>query len=231
MKKEIPIFAPWLGVFETLKVINGEIQFFKEHAQLLKESAQALGLKAPMEKRLQKVKLPLQSGRLRWIVDTQGFRSLFQEEKTKKRAFSVLGISPVRVGCHNWDARYKTVSYLSHWQARQESENFDEVVLLNEWDEIASVAMGNIFWVKEGIVYTPSVDCGCRSGVVRKWVQKQVRVKEGRFGLDRLGAAEEIFLTNSMLGIQPVNRFLSRTFKLGMVVRTLQQEWKRTLKI
>ncbi len=231
MKKEIPIFAPWLGVFETLKVINGEIQFFKEHFQSLKESSRVLGLKVPTEKRLLKVKLPLQNGRLRWIVDTQGFRFFFQEEKPNKRSSFVLGVSLVRLGCHNWDARYKTVSYLSHWQARQESENFDEVVLLNEWDQIASVSMGNIFWVKEGIVYTPSVDCGCRSGVVRNWVKKQVRVKEGRFGLDQLGIADEIFITNSMMGVQSVNRFLSRNFKLRKIVRTLQQEWKRTLKI
>ena len=231
MKVEPPAFAPWLGVFETLKVVQGRVLFLKEHAHSLKKSASILGLKSPSEKRLQKIEVPMKSGRLRWIVDTTGFRSLFTEEKTEKNSSVVLGISQIRVGSQNWDARYKTVSYLSHWQARLECEHVDEVVLLNEWDEMASVSMANLFWVKNGVVYTPSTDCGCREGVVRSWVEKRICVQKGGYGLDHLGAAEEIFITNSMRGIQSVNRFLSRTFKLGKVVRTLQQEWKRTLKI
>lgn len=231
MKVELPSFAPWLGVFETLKVVDGRVHFLKEHADALKKSAAVLGLSSPSEKRLQKIKVPMKSGRLRWIVDTTGFRSLFTEEKTEKSTSVVLGISQIRVGSQNWDARYKTVSYLSHWQARLECEQVDEVVLLNEWDEMASVAMANLFWVKNGVVYTPSTDCGCREGVVRRWVEKKIRVKKGRYGLDELGVAEEIFITNSMMGIRSVNRFLSRTFKLGKVARILQQELNRTLKI
>ncbi len=227
--KVIPNFAPWLGVFETLKVINGRVLFFKEHALSLKESAAVMGLRAPSEKVLQKIQIPRLSGRLRWIVDTEGFRFLFNAEKMGRRSAYILGVSQVRVGSQNWDARYKTVSYLSHWQARMECETVDEVVLLNEWDEIATVSMANIFWVKNGVVYTPSIDCGCRKGVVRQWIQKQVRVKEGGYGLDQLAEAEEIFLTNSMLGVQPVCRFLGRAFRKGKQTSLFVKKWNEFL--
>ena len=119
-KISTPSFAPWLGVFETLKVISGKAMFVKEHADSLRESASALGLKSPTVAALQKTSIPNASGRLRWIVDGAGFRSLFTEEESKRpRSFS-LGISEVRLGSKNWDARYKTLSYLTHWQARVE---------------------------------------------------------------------------------------------------------------
>jgi branched-subunit amino acid aminotransferase/4-amino-4-deoxychorismate lyase len=225
----LPAFAPWLGVFETVKVVSGKPIFPKEHALSLKESATALGLKAPSLSVLQKGSIPPSDGRLRWIVDGEGFRSLFTEEKSKPLTSFSLGISEMRLGSKNWDARYKTLSYLTHWQARLERGAMDEVVLLNEWDEVASVSMANLFWVKKGIVYTPASECGCRSGVVRGWVQKQVKVKRGRFGLDHLCAAEEIFITNSMIGIQPVTRFQSRRLSIGRVTSSLREKWGKTI--
>ncbi|MES2309072.1 MAG: aminotransferase class IV [Verrucomicrobiota bacterium] len=233
LKKNDPrtlVFAPWLGVFETLKVVSGKIMFFHEHAESLCESASALGLKAPSKSLLQKVLISHTEGRLRWIVDGEGFRSLFTPEKEKSAARMTLGISELRVGSKNWDAQYKTLSYLTHWQARMERGNFDEMVLLNEWDEIASVSMANLFWVKKGIVYTPALECGCRAGVVRNWVQKQARVKAGRYGLDHLSSADEIFITNSMIGIQGISRFQSRRFSKESTTAMLQKNWRALFK-
>ncbi len=56
-------------------------------------------------------------------------------------------MAPQRLGSKNWDARHKTLSYLTHWQARREVEGVaDEALLLNERGEVATGAMTNVFW-------------------------------------------------------------------------------------
>jgi branched-subunit amino acid aminotransferase/4-amino-4-deoxychorismate lyase len=78
--------------------------------------------------------------------------------------------------------------------------------MLNERGEIASASMANLFWVKEGKLRTPARECGCRAGTVRRWVLERSgqKVEEGRWRKEELDGAEEIFLTNARIGIQPV---------------------------
>jgi branched-subunit amino acid aminotransferase/4-amino-4-deoxychorismate lyase len=78
--------------------------------------------------------------------------------------------------------------------------------MLNERGEIASASMANLFWVKEGKLRTPARECGCRAGTVRRWVleRSSQKVEEGKWNKEELDGAEEIFLTNARIGIQPV---------------------------
>jgi 4-amino-4-deoxychorismate lyase len=214
-------FTPWLGVFETLRVSAGEIEFAKEHFASLKTAARALGLKVQASLRDLSAQLPRPNGRLRWIVEPQQTYAIFSEEaKPVKKAFS-LELAAQRLGSANWDALYKTLSYLTHWQARH-SVVADEALLLNENSAVASGAMANIFWVRDGKIFTPSLRAGCRAGVVRAWVLRQRKVREGIFQIEALDHADEIFLTNSWIGIRPVNRWGHRALKIGPVTRALQ---------
>ena len=122
-----------------------------------------------------------------------------------------LSISPVRIGSYNWDARFKTVSYLSHAQAASLAEG-GEAVLLNEASEVASASRANIFWVRGGRLYTPAHEVGCRCGVVRRFVIEARPVEQGRFSLRVLLEADEIFLTNSMRGIVSVSLVQGKKF-------------------
>jgi 4-amino-4-deoxychorismate lyase len=192
-----PVFTPWLGVFETLRVERGEAQFVQEHWASLQVSAAALGLKITVDFR--KKKVPAASGRWRWVVQPGKSESFFQPQTGRGGRPQSISISPLRVGCQNWDARYKTVSYLTHWQARQQAST-DEVILLNEKGEVASGAMSNVFWTKRGKVYTPALECGCRAGVIRSQMMKLYQVREVRQPASVLRRAEQIFITNSWIG-------------------------------
>ena len=75
-----------------------------------------------------------------------------------------LSLSQVRVGSQNWDARFKTVNYISRVQALREARTAGEVVLLNEHREVASAARANIFWRRGKRLYTPAPEAGCRCG-------------------------------------------------------------------
>jgi 4-amino-4-deoxychorismate lyase len=209
MAKTIEDFSPWLGVFETLRVIEGTPLFVAEHFTELQRALEALGLKSDFDPSVARKELPSASGRWRWIVTPAESRTMFTAEEPPATEPVEVEVSPVKVGSVNWDARFKTVSYLSHAQAWKMAKT-PEVVVLNEHGHVASAARGNIFWRRDGRLFTPAHEAGCRRGVVRGFVLARENVEEGHFLVEELLAAEEIFLTNSMRGIIPVRRVEGR---------------------
>jgi 4-amino-4-deoxychorismate lyase len=205
-------FAPWLGVFETLRVIGGKPLFFPEHRDELHRAMSELGLKSDTNFAAEASGLPMKSGRWRWIVTPGGTRTLFNEEPLQSSEPVALSVSPVRVGSHNWDARFKTVSYLTHAQAAQTAPT-PEVILLNEHGHVASASRGNLFWRRGEQVFTPAHEAGCRCGVVRGFLIKASKVEIGHYPLSDVLEADEIFLTNSMKGIISANRLGDRVFE------------------
>ena len=202
-------FAPWLGVFETLRVINGVPLFAAEHREELERAAQALGLKPEFDLGGERQKLSSLSGRWRWIVTSLETRTLFTAEELPALGPVGLSVSPVRVGSQNWDARFKTISYLSHAQAWKMATTTD-AILLNEHGHVASASRSNIFWRRRDRLFTPAHETGCRCGIVRGFVLKTCEVEAGHFPLGDVLAADEIFLTNSMRGIVSVDALEGR---------------------
>ena len=200
----MPEFAPWLGVFETLRVVDGVPLFLEEHRAELQRAATALGLNVALDLSHRQRELDGASGRWRWIVDATGTVTRFSPEEMAASGPVGLSISSLRVGSQNWDARFKTFSYLTHAQAKAASATV-EAVLLNEHNQVASAARANIFWRKGARLYTPQHEVGCRCGVVRSFVLGLGPVEVGAFALDELVGAEEIFLTNSLRGIVSVD--------------------------
>ena len=220
MHPEVPSpFLPWLGLFETLRIEKGRALLVEEHWTALNDSARELGLPVPIDFRERTAVLPSETGRWRWIVTPENACAHFHAETPAAPETFSLEIAPQRLGSHNWDARHKTFSHLTHWQARRaaNAKGADEALLLNEHGIVASGAMSNVFWVdpKSGELRTPALAAGCRNGAVRQWVLAQKEVAEGIWPLAELETAGEIFLTNSWIGIKPVTRFRKRTLPPG----------------
>jgi 4-amino-4-deoxychorismate lyase len=226
MSRAAEPFTPWLGVFETLRVIDGRPLFVPEHAAELQRAASALGLDPTFDLAEARAGLPLRSGRWRWVVTAQSTRAFFTEEESVPVEPLEICVSPVRVGSHNWDARFKTISYLTHAQARKVAAT-PEVVLLNEHRHIASAAGSNIFWRRGERFYTPAHEAGCRCGVVRGFVLKRLDVEEGHFSCEDLLDADEIFLTNSMRGIVSVRAVEGRALEGFPAAEALRAEYAR----
>jgi 4-amino-4-deoxychorismate lyase len=101
--------------------------------------------------------------------------------------------------------------------------------VLNERGEIVSATMANIFWVKEGTVYTPALITGAINGITREAVlevaQTQfIPVVEGVYEIADLTDADEIFLTSSSLGVGIITTFDFRqyTVTVGSVAARLR---------
>lgn len=226
-------FRHGLGVFETIKIHSGKALFAEWHRESLERSAKALNLPTPdgrvLEDSLSELKL--EAGILRWFATGSGTYSLEAEDADPIPETMSLTTSPLFASSVAWNARFKTLSYLHHIQAREEVET-DEALLINEKGEIATAAMGNIYWVRGGRIYTPAFECGCRKGVIRRWLLENGAwpVLLGNYKAEVLENADEIFITNSRIGIIPVTAFDGRAIEAGEVCQDLQRLYLTCLK-
>ena len=132
-----------------------------------------------------------------------------------------LAVSPYRINTFSPLTGIRSLNYLEQvlsWEEAQARE-FDEAVMLNERGEIAAATMANIFWVREGTVYTPAVSTGAVAGVTRNTLLKlaeaeSIPVVEGVYELGDLVDADEIFLTSANLGVALVTTFDFRQYSI-----------------
>jgi branched-chain amino acid aminotransferase len=100
----------------------------------------------------------------------------------------------------------KTANYWfncdAYTQARR--KKFDETLLFNDRAELVSASMANVFILRDDRLMTPPRGSGARTGVIRDWVIKRRKVEERRLRREDVVNADEIFLTNSWIGVMPV---------------------------
>lgn len=139
--------------------------------------------------------------------------------RIKENEGVALTCSPFRINTHSPLTGVKSLNYLEHILFIKEARarNFDEAVIFNQHGEISSASMANIFWVTNGMLYTPSLATGCMRGTTRELVIKLaadlgIPCTEGSFEMAALTEAEEIFLTSSSRGIAPVTSFDFRQY-------------------
>jgi 4-amino-4-deoxychorismate lyase len=87
--------------------------------------------------------------------------------------------------------------------------------------------MSNVFLVRESCLLTPRMDqCGV-AGVMRRVVLREARragipARECELRSQDLQDAQEVFLTNALIGIVPVRALDGRELTAGPVTRHLQ---------
>ncbi|MCI5700059.1 MAG: aminotransferase class IV [Lachnospiraceae bacterium] len=85
-----------------------------------------------------------------------------------------------------------------------QDRGFQEPIFLNMKGAIAEGATTNVFFVKSSRIFTPSVACGILPGIMRAYICGISEVQETELYPEDIGAFEEMFLTNSLLGVMPV---------------------------
>ena len=104
---------------------------------------------------------------------------------------------------------------------------FNEGLVFNDHAELVSAACANVFLVRDDRILTPSRGSGCRNGVVREWVVKRRKVEERRLRREEIVSADEIFLTNSWMGVMPVDSVEGRPLGPRRVGPKLRGEWQQ----
>ncbi|MFQ6023297.1 MAG: aminodeoxychorismate lyase [Acidiferrobacterales bacterium] len=122
--------------------------------------------------------------------------------------------------------RLEQVLARSEWQ-----DEFDEGLMLDEDNRIVEGTMSNVFLVSQGTLLTPDLSESGVAGVMRETVMDHANAlslpcRVTRVAREALGNADEIFLTNSLIGIWPVRQAESKGYSVGEITRCLQREIK-----
>ncbi|WP_332651670.1 aminodeoxychorismate lyase [Lysinibacillus sp. 54212] len=109
------------------------------------------------------------------------------------------------------DIRAKSHHYGNNVLGRMELPNLAdyEGFFKNEYGLVAEGITSNIFWLKNDILYTPSVSTGVLPGITRQRVlhiaeRIGMYVREGEYLQGELEEAHECFITNSVQELVPI---------------------------
>ena len=140
-----------------------------------------------------------------------------------------LGINPTLAGVKHCN-RLEQVLAIQEWN----DPDIQEGLMCDTDGYLVEGIMANLFWLKGKCAYTPKIDrCGV-AGVVRAWVMGQLRqwnleVHEVRVKPEVLLEADEVFATNSVMGIVPLVEWPCRQhlWPIGEITRRLQTAFWR----
>jgi branched-chain amino acid aminotransferase len=125
----------------------------------------------------------------------------------------------------------KTGNYLNNVLAKIESRQLGthDALMLNSLGHLTESTTSNLFFVRDGGLMTPSLECGILAGITRDIVirlgqENGFRVEEGSWPIEILENTEEIFLTGSVKHLMPVTRLDGKLIgdgKPGPITRSL----------
>ncbi len=234
------------GIFETIKVINKKIIFWEDHYFRLMASMRMLRMKIPMEFTLEFLQEEIlktiavsdtgSSYRVRLNVFRKdgGFYTPTTNEVsylidvsldsfTTKETYEI----DVFKDFYNYSGLLSTIktnnrliNTLASIYAKE--NDLDNCVLVNERKGAVEVTNGNLFILKGFTVKTPSLSEGCIKGIVRAKVieilnkNKEYTIEETTISPFEIQKADEVFITNAIMGIQPVTKYKKKKFKTDL---------------
>lgn len=222
-----------IGAFETVAVEEGRPMLLRRHYERLQRAAEFLGFGISMEEIGGKVEQSLvqpdmKKGRkvLKITVSPQNVLVTTRENTYRvddyKRGFTA-DLSRVRRNETSPFTYHKTLNYgdclLEKRQAK--ARGVDEPIFLNGRGELAEGATTNLFLVRDGKVFTPSVASGLLPGIIRAYICEICQVEERVIQPQEIMECQEMFLTNSLLGVMPVTSFGAYRFPEQKTAREL----------
>jgi para-aminobenzoate synthetase / 4-amino-4-deoxychorismate lyase len=201
---------PARGVFETLLVRERQPVELEAHLARLGASVAAL-YGAPVlhgvEEQVLEHARDLVLGRLRVTVTPNGHGALTTDVRIAPvepdRVFPAFNRAvrldrlevPGGLGAHKWADR----------RLLEEAEADDSVPLVVDTDgSVLEASRANVFMVEDGMIFTPPIDGRILPGITRRRVVELMSVREEAISFERLLAADEVFLSGSVRGVEPV---------------------------
>ncbi len=219
------------GLFETLKYADGKLAFLQEHFNRLWEGLETLGFDLPahfsqsfveaeINKLLQvnndaiaRVRLSVLRGEGSLpVVAKNDFTFLIESAPLpgsngvlNKDGLKICIYSDARKSCDKISA-LKHNNFLPYVMAAKHAGNMecDDALLLNNFGNVCETSIANIFFIKNNVVFTPSLAEGCIAGILRQYFIQALHklgfvVEEKSVSLSEALSADECFISNSIL--------------------------------
>ena len=110
-----------------------------------------------------------------------------------------------------------------------ERKGYADALMLDWRGQVAEATGANVFFVKDGVIHTPTPDCFL-DGITRKSVIKLARkrgfkVVERVIMPDEMEGFEQCFLTGTAAEVTPVSEIGPYSFTVGEIARTLMEDY------
>lgn len=238
-----------LGLFETMLAIDGQLMFADRHLARLRSGHEKLGwpFEFPDFPEIAAALLAengLGTGRARVRLTVTAGSGSIRDLTPGSDRLVWMSASPALTppeslaACLSpWPrnefsplAGLKCASYAENPIALDHArrQGFDETIFLNTSGHLCEAATANLFLVKNGALFTPSLESGCLPGITREVILELAEeigmpCEVGAFALNHLESAAEMFLTSSAGGVMPVSRIGDRELASGPVSLRLRE--------
>ncbi len=239
------------GLFETIAVYRGAPLLWEQHLARLRAGAERLGIPFPSTPLLHRDATRLSAASERGIlkiiltrgVGARGYAPHDAVAPTRVVTISAwpdypgnyasdgvpLNICETRLGRNRRLAGIKHLNRLEQVLARSEwNTGYAEGLMLDEDGDVIEGTMSNVFVVRKGALCTPDLAfCGVE-GIMRAVVIEAARTLGmfchiGRLTLQDIDAAQELFLTNCLIGVWPVRRVKKKEYTIGPITHAIQK--------
>ncbi len=242
------------GLFETLYVNPQGIEFWDQHMQRLVAGCRRLNMEPPSLSILLKESLTLikQSGQpaILKVVLTRGcggrgyrpptngqanriislhplpnYPNVWQKEGVKTRICSTLAsINPSLAGMKHLN-RLEQVLARAEWR----EEDVAEGLMFDFNDRLIEGTMSNVFLMLDGQLHTPRLNQSGVSGIMRQAVFEVAKtlnmtLHERDIDKKELCKVEAMFLTNSIIGVWPVNALGGVSYPVNEITQKIQAD-------
>ena len=234
------------GLFETMRGCNGVVFALKDHLDRLLFSASALSIEHSYHRKyiteaiyeLLKAN-KLRDARLRLTL-TAG--PMTQDEEKRQATLLITAtkfqpypaeyykngvlvvLCPFRQNTAEPVYGHKTTNYFSRMIALKHAhqKRAAESLWFTVDNRLAEGCISNVFLVKDSVLYTPPIKTPVLAGVARKTVceialKDSVKLVEKDLFISDVLGADEVFLTNVIMQVMPVNRVEKHTVGSGQV--------------
>ena len=229
------------GFFESCKIFDGKIYNFKSHEARILKALRHLKISYDISS-LQKnskeliAKNKIKNGILR-ISISRGIGSLGYAPTADCKALTIiqtleersipqkisLGIS-TQIAPQNFG--FKSMNALPYVLNKIEAKEkkFFDLVILSEKKEVLETSSANIFWVKNGKIFTTEKSPQILPGLVQQRLLKisPIEISRKKIKISALKNADEIFLTNSSFLLLSVDEFLGRRLQKNLGAMLLE---------
>ncbi len=250
------------GIYETLRAYDGVVFMLDEHVERLFRSASLIGLGVPKSPEAIKkaVYKTMKANRVKEaivrITVSRGagpvgldpalcpeptFVIFAGQFKKYPRHYYQKGVSiAIADTRRNYrralDPRIKSLNFLNNVLAKIEAKKKGvyEAVMLNYRGYLAEGTVANIFFIKNNVLCTPSVQVGILDGITRRIIldaakELHIETREGRFRPEDIHDAQEVFISNTTMEVMPVAG-IEKVKKFpgpGSVTRLLHKAYKK----
>ncbi|WP_296636601.1 aminotransferase class IV [Polaribacter sp.] len=232
------------SIFETIKIQHNKIVFWEDHYFRLMSSMRMLRMKIPLKFTLEFLEQEIiktvnasnlnNLSRVRLNVYRKDCGYYTPHTNDIDYTIEVSEIASIKKDKYNIDVfkdfynfsgllstvktNNRMVNTLASIYAKE--NDLDNCVLVNERKGVVEVTNGNIFILKGDTIKTPSLEEGCIKGVVRKKVieiiskNKEYTIEETSISPFEIQKADEVFITNAIVGVQPVTNYKKKSFSI-----------------